>query len=125
MIPLSTFSFFGDMLQQCSAQFKFLSRIIPEYLVNVFGNNFLPSTSRTKSCGWGLLMFEYNMKRILSKLKKRLLLAAHNFSFFNSFLFFALRACFNFAWHISTALLAYNTIFESVQVGKSFIHTTK
>ena len=108
---------------KCSAQFKFSSRIIPKYLFEVSGNNFLSSMSRTKSCCWSLLLFEYNMQCVLSKFKESLLLATHDFTFFNSFSVFALRVCFDFLWHISTALSAYKAIFESEQVGKSFIYT--
>ena len=108
---------------KCSAQFKFSTRIIPKYLVEVFGNNFLPSMSRTKSCCWGLLLFEYYMQCVLSKFKESLLLATHDFRFFDSFSVFALSVCFDFSLHISTASSAYKAIFESVQAGKSFIYT--
>ena len=108
---------------KCSALFKFSSRIISEYLVEVCGNNFLPSMSRTKSCCWGLLLFEYNMLCVLSKFKESLLLATHDFTFFNSFSVFALSVCFDFLSHIGTVSSAYKPVFESVQVGMSFIYT--
>ena len=122
MIPPVMLSFF-ETYCKCSAQFKFLSRIIPKYLVEVSGNNFLPSMSRTKSCCWDLLLLEYNMQCVLSKFKENLLLATHDFTFFDSFSVFALSVSFGFSWHISTASSAYKAIFESVKVGKSFIYT--
>ena len=99
MIPPAMHSFL-ETYCKCSAQFKFSSRIIPKYLVEVSGNNFLPSMSRTKSCCWGLLLFQYNMQCVLSKFKESLSLAIHNFTFFNSFLVFVLSVCFDFSWHI-------------------------
>ena len=108
---------------KCSAQFKFSSKIIPKYLVEGFGNNFLPSMCKTKSCCWGLFLFEYNMQCVLSKFIESLLLATYDFTFFNFFSVFAPRVCFDFSWHISTASSAYKAIFESVQVGKSFTYT--
>ena len=122
MIPPAMHSFL-ETYCKCSAQFKFSSRIIPKYLVEVSGNNFLPSMSRTKSCCWGLLLFQYNMQCVLSKFKESLSLAIHNFTFFNSFLVFVLSVCFDFSWHISSESSAYKAIFESVQVVKSFIYT--
>ena len=63
------------------------------------------------------------MQCVLSKFKESLLLATHDFTFFNFFSVFALSVCFNFSWYISTASSANIAIFESVQVGKSFIYT--
>ena len=108
---------------KCSAQFTFSSRIIPEYLVEVSGNNFLSSMSRTKSYRWGLLLFQYNMQYVLSKFKESLKLATHDITFVNSSSLFALSLCFDFSWHISTVSSAYKAIFESEQVGMSFIYT--
>ena len=89
MIPPAMLSFL-ETYCKCSAQFKFSSKMISKYLVEVSGNNFLPSMSRTKSCCWCLLLFEYNMQCVLSKFKESLLLATHDFTFFNSFSVFAL-----------------------------------
>ena len=112
-----------SLLETCSkysAQFKFSARIIPKYLVKVFENNFLPFMFPTKSCCWDLLLFEYNMQCVLSKFKESLLLATHNFTFFNYFSVFALSICFDFLWRISAASFLYKAIFGSVQVVKSF-----
>ena len=63
------------------------------------------------------------MQSVLSKFKESLLLATHDFTFFNYFSVFALSVCFDFSWYIIIASSAYKAIFESVQVGKIFIYT--
>ena len=125
MIPPAMHSFL-ETYCKCSAQFKFSSRIISKYLVEVSGNNFLPSTvclEQNHAVGVCFCFSTTCNECVLSKFKKSLLLAIHNFILFNSFLVFVLSVCFDFSWHISTASSAYQAIFESVQVVKSFIYT--
>ena len=59
------------------------------------------------------------MQCVLSKFKESLLLATHDFTFFNSFSVFALSVSFAFSWHFSTASSAYKAIFESVHKAQS------
>ena len=62
------------------------------------------------------------MQCALSKFKESLLLATHNFTFFNFFSVFALGAWFNFSWHIGTASSAYKPFLNQYKL-ESHSHT--